>query len=106
MKALGYDFNWQNEGNQPHMIFIRGYDLANPKEQTYHIHAGPKNHPIWDRLLFRDFLIEHPQIAKQYEQLKLKLSIEFKHDRVAYRIAKTDFIKEFTDKAKLFYQLK
>lgn len=70
MKEIGYQFNWQNEGNAPHMVFVKGYDPSNPGQQTYHIHAGPKEHPIWDRILFRDYLIEHKEIAHAYEELK------------------------------------
>ncbi len=101
MKALGYEFNWQNEGGPPHMVFVKGYNLLTPKDQTYHVHAGPKNHPVWDRLLFRDYLINHPETAKEYEYLKRTLSANFKHERVAYRVAKTTFVKDVTDKAKL-----
>ncbi|MFC4210618.1 GrpB family protein [Pedobacter lithocola] len=100
MMALGYEFYWQHEGDYPHMVFIKGYNIINPKEQTYHIHAGPKNHSLWDRLLFRDYLIKNPQTAKEYEQLKLQLSQSLKNDRIAYRIAKTEFVKEVTDNAK------
>lgn len=101
MKSLSYDFNWQNEGVHPHMVFVKGYNISGPKDQTYHIHAGPKDHPLWDRILFRDYLIKYPETAKAYELLKLKLAGDFKYERVAYRIAKTEFIKEITDKAKL-----
>lgn len=100
MKILGYDFNWQTEGTNSHMVFVKGYNIYSPKDQTYHVHAGPKGHPIWDRILFRDYLIRHPDTARAYEELKLKLANEFKLERVAYRIAKTDFIKEVTEKAK------
>jgi len=100
MKTIGYQFNWQNEGSHPHMVFVKGYNVSSPKDQTYHIHAGPKDHPLWDRILFRDYLIEHPDIAQQYEQLKMKLAGDFKHERVAYRIAKTDFVTDITNMAK------
>ncbi|MGN6639339.1 MAG: GrpB family protein, partial [Mucilaginibacter sp.] len=81
MKILGYDFNWQNEGTHSHMVFVKGYNIYSPKDQTYHIHAGPKDHPIWDRILFRDYLIKHPDTARAYEELKLKLANEFKRER-------------------------
>lgn len=100
MKRLSYDFNWQNEGNQSYMTFLKGYDLSGPKQQTFHVHAGPKDHPIWDRLYFRDYLIKHPEIAMKYETLKKMLAEKYKHDRIAYRVAKTGFIKAITDKAK------
>lgn len=100
MKAIGYDFNWQDEGIRPHMVFIKGYDPSQPKQQTYHIHAGPADHPLWDRLHFRNYLIENPAAAQAYETLKKELSVKYKHERVAYRIAKTEFVKEVTEKAK------
>ena len=42
MKKIGYDFNWQTEGANTHMVFIKGYDPDDPKQQTYHIHAAPE----------------------------------------------------------------
>ena len=46
----------------------------------------------WDRLLFRDYLIEHPDVARKYGNLKKKLSEAHHSDRVAYTQAKSDFI--------------
>ena len=51
----------------------------------------------WDRLKFRDFLISHPETAKEYGELKIKLATEFHNDRVAYTKAKTDFILKITE---------
>lgn len=101
MQKIGYDFNWQNEGGNTHMVFIKGYDPENPKQQTYHIHAAPEGHCLWNRIHFRNYLIKHPEVAQRYEELKKSLAIKHKHERVAYRIAKTDFVKEITDKSLL-----
>ncbi|MCX2478189.1 GrpB family protein [Pedobacter sp. MC2016-15] len=105
MKKIGYDFNWQNEGANTHMVFIKGYDPNNPKQQTYHIHAAPESHSLWNRIHFRDYLIKHPETAKDYEDLKKTLADKHKHERVAYRIAKTEFVKEITDKCLLDLKL-
>jgi GrpB-like predicted nucleotidyltransferase (UPF0157 family) len=99
MKNIGYDFNWQNEGENPHMVFVKGYDPENPKQQTYHIHAAPQDHILWNRIHFRDYLIAHPEVANAYEDLKRSLADKYKHERVEYRIAKTEFINEFTKKS-------
>lgn len=101
MKKIGYDFNWQNEGTNRHILFIKGYNLEEPKQQTYHIHAAPEDHSLWNRLHFRNYLITHPDVAKAYEELKRSLADRYKHERVEYRIAKTEFIKEFTNKSLL-----
>jgi GrpB-like predicted nucleotidyltransferase (UPF0157 family) len=99
MKNIGYEFNWQNEGGNPHMVFVRGYDPEKPKQQTYHIHAAPQDHILWNRIHFRNYLIAHPEVAKAYEDLKRSLADKYKHERVEYRIAKTEFINEFTKKS-------
>ena len=56
-----------------------------------------------DELYFRDYLNDHPQTAKEYEALKLRLWKEFEHDRDAYTEAKTDFIKVVTAKGRQEY---
>ncbi len=57
----------------------------------------------WDRLFFRDYLIGHPEVAKEYADLKLSLSQVYQEDRVAYTRAKTDFIVRVTEIAKEYY---
>lgn len=46
----------------------------------------------WDRLLFRDYLVEHPDVAREYGNLKEKLSDSHRGDREAYTQAKGDFV--------------
>jgi GrpB-like predicted nucleotidyltransferase (UPF0157 family) len=58
---------------------------------------------LWDRLLFRDYLIEHPHVAQDYGNLKRKLSNTHAKDRVAYTEAKTDFVVRITNIAKGYY---
>lgn len=101
MQKIGYEFNWQNEGANTHMVFIKGYDPDRPKQQTYHIHAAPENHILWNRIHFRNYLIKYPEVAQRYEELKKSLANQYKYERVAYRIAKTEFVKEITDKSLL-----
>ncbi|WP_026493145.1 GrpB family protein [Butyrivibrio sp. XPD2002] len=52
-----------------------------------------------DELYFRDYLNEHPAVAKEYETLKLRLWKQYEHDRDAYTDAKTDFISKWTAEA-------
>ena len=56
-----------------------------------------------DELYFRDYLNEHPQIAKEYEALKLELWKRYEHDRDAYTDAKTAFIRKLTAEARRVY---
>jgi GrpB-like predicted nucleotidyltransferase (UPF0157 family) len=57
----------------------------------------------WDRLLFRDYHIDHPETAREYATLKLHLSQAHHGDRVAYTQARTDFILRITGTAKEHY---
>jgi len=51
----------------------------------------------------RDYLQEHPAVAKDYEKLKLSLWKQYEHNRDAYTDSKTDFIKKYTKEAKRLY---
>ena len=50
--------------------------------------------------LFCDCLRRHPDCARQYADLKMKLKTRFEHDRDGYTAAKTDFIRFWTAKAR------
>ncbi|PJJ58951.1 GrpB family protein [Hymenobacter chitinivorans] len=100
MQEIGYEFMWQTDGNPPYLVFVRGYDPAHPKAQTYHVHMAPPEHALWDRLYFRDYLRQHPAVAQEYAQLKQALAVQHRHARVAYRLAKTDFVTRVTREAK------
>ena len=83
------------------LSFNKGYTENGFSEKVFHLHlryAGDN-----DELYFRDYLIEFPDIAKEYEKLKLSLWKEYKHNRDAYTNAKTEFVKKYTEKAKAFY---
>ena len=85
-----------NEGER--ISFNLGYTKDGFAQKVYHIHlrlAGDN-----DELYFRDYLIAHPPIAKEYEALKQRLWRQFEHDRDAYTEAKTKFIREVTAKAR------
>jgi len=103
MKGKGYHFIWRTDCGQPYMMFVKGYSPNGVNKQTYHIHMAPKIHPLWDRLYFRDYLRQHPEIAKNYEELKYKLAVKYKYDREDYTNAKTDFITKVTEIAKKEY---
>lgn len=57
----------------------------------------------WDRLLFRGYLIEQPEVAKEYERLKARLAAASPRDRVAYTQGKTEFVVKVTEQAKRHY---
>ena len=69
----------------------KGYTEDGFDERVFHIHvrlAGDN-----DEIAFRDYLNAHPDVAKEYEKLKLSLWKKYEHDRDGYTEAKTEFVK-------------
>ena len=83
------------------LAFNKGYTEKGFAERVFHLHLrymGDNN-----ELYFRDYLNEFPDIAKEYEKLKLSLWKEYEHNRDAYTNAKTEFVKKYTEQAKMLY---
>ncbi len=79
----------------------RGYTENGFADKVYHIHLRYTGDNA--ELYFRDYLNEHPDAAKEYETLKLRLWKQYEHNRDAYTDAKTDFISEWTAEARKEY---
>ena len=80
----------------------KGYTENGLADKVYHIHlryAGDN-----DELYFRDYLNEHPDVANEYEALKLRLWKQYEHNRDAYTESKTDFISKWTAEARKKYE--
>jgi len=83
------------------LSFNKGYTENGFAERVFHLHlryTGDNN-----ELYFRDYLIEHSDVAKEYEKLKLGLWKEYEHNRDGYTNAKTEFVQKHTEKAKRIY---
>lgn len=95
LEAEGYDYFWRptfGDDVPPFYAWFIKRDRPGGA-RTHHIHmveAGFTEHS--DRLLFRDYLLRHPDTARGYGELKLRLAAEHPHDRVAYTAAKSEFI--------------
>lgn len=81
--------------------FNCGYMKGGFAEKVYHVHLRYIGDN--DELYFRDYLNEHPQIAKEYETMKLQLWKQFEHNRDAYTNAKAEFVRKWTSEAKKVY---
>jgi len=65
--------------------------------RTHHLHMITKAAEFaehWRALLFRDYLRAHPDVARNYGALKVRLAEEHTHNRVAYTRGKSEFIAE------------
>lgn len=87
--------------NEKRISFNFGYTNEGFAEKVYHLHLRYMGDN--DELYFRDYLNDHPQIAKQYEELKLSLWKKYEHDRDGYTLAKEAFVTQRTETAKAKY---
>lgn len=81
--------------------FNKGYTEKGFAERVFHLHLRYIGDN--DELYFRDYLIEHTDIAVEYERMKLELRKKYEFNRDGYTNSKTDFIRRYTEKAKLEY---
>jgi GrpB-like predicted nucleotidyltransferase (UPF0157 family) len=87
IEELGYEYKGEDS---PHRhYFVKG------DPRTFHIHMCEISSPVWQNLLFfRDYLSQHPDVAKEYAELKLQLAIKYPQDRAAYLDGKAPFIQQ------------
>jgi len=83
------------------LVFNKGYTPNGFAKKVFHLHI--RHLSDWNELYFRDYLIDHPEISKDYEKLKLNLQKKYEHNRDGYTNAKTDFILKYTEKAREKY---
>jgi len=101
LNAQGYEYFWRPSHGDDIPPFYAWFIKRNPAGiRTHHIHMVEKDFEQWDRLLFRDYLIEHPDVAREYESLKVDLARTYPNDRVAYTNGKTGYVTRITQLAK------
>jgi len=82
----------------PHLMILKGYTPSGFAERVFHIHVRYRGD--WDELYFRDYLIQHPETANEYAELKRKLHKEFEYNRDGYTFAKGEFVRAVNEKAR------
>ncbi len=80
------------------IAFNKGYTVRGYAERVFHLHLRLRGDN--DEIAFRDYLNLHPDVAKEYEKLKLSLWKRFEHDRDGYTEAKSDFVRKYSTLAK------
>ncbi len=96
MKRIGYHFIHRLESLEPNMMFVKGYTENGFEGQSFHIHVRYDGDR--DETYFRDYLLENPDIAQEYSELKIKLAKQFPNDREGYTEGKTEFVKSIIGK--------
>lgn len=93
-EALGYEVMGEF-GMAGRRYYRKGGD-----DRTHQIHAftaGDEN--LHRHLAFRDYLIAHPDISKEYGRLKIKVAGACNHDIDRYCDGKNSFVQEYEAKA-------
>ncbi|MFJ8071401.1 GrpB family protein [Peribacillus sp. NPDC096447] len=96
LKSIGYEF-------VPHKEFPerRFFRKGQWRAGTHHLHIYRFGSEQWkNQLSFRDYLRSHPDVRKQYQELKLSLAQKHPGDIVEYTKAKAPFILNVMKNAK------
>jgi len=101
----GYDYFRRPTWGDDIPPFYAWFIKRNPQgKRTHHIHMVEQEFEHWDRILFRDYLIEHPDLAQKYQAIKVRSAELFSRDRIAYTKMKDEFIVHTTQLAKEYYK--
>ena len=104
LESRGYEYFWRPTRGDDTPPFYAWFIKRDAKgRRTHHIHMVERHFPHWERLLFRDYLRAHPETVRAYVDLKTRLATDHSRDRVAYTEGKTVFIREVTQKARIYF---
>ncbi len=104
LSALGY-YSQGNLGRDGREAFGRRDDLVpyDSKQTTWMKHnlyvCSKDSAVLREHLIFRDYLRNHPETAKEYAELKQLLVERDRHNQDAYVAGKTVFVQEVLRKA-------
>ncbi|MFX1537868.1 MAG: GrpB family protein [Promethearchaeota archaeon] len=94
LKDLEYEYKGEFGIPKRH-FFVKG----NPR--IFHLHMLEISSQEWkNHQFFRDFLIQHPNKAEEYAELKILLARQFSTDRDAYTEGKASFIEKILHQEK------
>lgn len=91
LQKAGYVY-WSENPDPTRMFFVKGMPPYG-KQRTHHVHIVESTSREWiHKIAFRDYLIAHPALAKEYQALKISLASQYQYDREKYTDAKGEFI--------------
>ena len=92
LKNESYEYLWRDDEDSPFMTFIK-YEGQSP---THYIHMAEEEHPFWNRLYFREYLIKNKEEAQNYFDLKVALVNQFGDDKEGYIKGKSEYVDRIT----------
>ena len=92
-------------------LLAKGMTVDGFAEKVFLLHLRYAGN--WDELYFRDYLLEHPDVAAEYSRLKEQILDDISEGRLermpngqpnGYSNAKFSFVKDISQRAKDLYQ--
>jgi len=97
LKSLGYSYKG-HMGKSKRYFFSKGSEF----EMTHHLHLVQYEDDNWNnQILFKEYILSNPDIARIYNDLKISLQVKYPNDREKYTEGKSSFIVETIREAKL-----
>jgi len=88
-------------GGTAERIFLWRKRKIGRKNVTFHLHVSWKSAKEWkDAVIFTEYCLKHPEVAKEYEGLKYEWAEQTRWIRPKYKRKKTEWIKSIIKKAK------
>ncbi len=88
LESIGWELRHEAILTGNRLFFVKG------QPRTHHLHVVERDSDVWtDMLLFRNFLLEHPDVAAKYCSFKKELAEKFATNREAYTRGKGPFIE-------------
>ena len=96
LEPIGYVYRGEQGIPDRHLFVKGGKDF-----RTHHLHVVEKEHQEWSKhILFRNYLLKHPEEVKAYSKLKQELLQKYEFDRGMYTDSKSDYITGIVEKAR------
>ncbi len=103
LEENGYIYKGPIECENDRYQFLKG----NSVKRDFHIYFTTLNSDVWyEYVLYRDYLLSHPDELKKYESLKKQLAILYPFDRRNYLKHKQIFMNQIHKKARKYYKIK
>lgn len=100
LEKHGYNFRG-NAGVEGRYFFAKGPE----DNRTHYLHVEPIDSPNWEtHVLYKRYLLENPEVVKEYEKLKKELAKKYPNDRKSYTAGKNEFIQKVLEKARKKYK--
>ena len=95
LNKIGYEDKGDG-GVSGRRFFVKGSEAR----RTHHLNFCEMNSFFWrSHLAFCDYLERHPDVARQYSELKRGLADKFPNDRGAYTAGKQEFVRSILTRA-------